>query len=377
VHFNLSEEQAMLQASTARFIDQQYSFEVRQRHVALPEGFDRGIWTQIADLGWLSVPISEAGGGFGGNAADTMVLMEEMGKGLLAAPYVATVLLFGGLIDRSASTELKESVLEPLIAGQLQGAFAYQERQSRHNLADIKTTAAREGDGFVLNGEKTLVLNGAVADQLIVSARTSGDQFDTAGISLFVIDANNPKLMKTAYRLMDGQLVTNISFDNLKLVDTQLLGVEGDGYRLMQQVVNNTILALCAEGLGIMEKLTETTREYTKARKQFGVQISSFQVLQHRMVDMFMACEQTRSLLYRAVCSVDSAEAARNLHALKFMIGRNGKLVGSEAIQLHGGMGFTDELDVGHYVKRLMMINTLFGDADYHQQQLAQTSLPE
>lgn len=377
MHFNLSEEQAMLQASTARFIKQQYPFEVRQRHVALPEGFDRATWEQFAELGWLSVPISEASGGFGGNAADTMVLMEEMGKGLIATPYVATVLLFGGLIDRGAPAQLKESLLEPLISGQLQGAFAYQERQSRHNMADVKTTATRDGNNYVLSGEKTLVLNGAVADHLVVSARTSGDQFDTSGISLFVIDANNPELQKTAYRLMDGQLVANIGFNNLNVKATQILGEEGDGYDLIKQVANNTILALSAEGLGIMNKLTETTREYTKARKQFGVQISSFQVLQHRMVDMFMACEQTRSLMYRAVCSVGSDDAERSLHALKFMIGRNGRQVGSEAIQLHGGMGITDELSVGHYVKRLMMINTLLGDADYHQQQLAHISLPE
>jgi len=377
VHFNLSEEQAMLQDSAARFIGQQYSFEARQRHVALPEGFDRATWEKFAELGWLSVPISEVSGGFGGSAADTMVVMEEFGKGLVAAPYIATVLLFGGLIDGGAPPGAKNSLLEPLLAGQLQGAFAYQERQSRYDMADIKTTAVREGDRFVLNGEKTLVLNGATADQVVVSARTSGNQFDASGITLFVIDANTPGLHKTAYRLMDGQLVANIAFNNLSVADSRILCEEGDGYWLMKQVVNNTILALSAEGLGIMEKLTQTTREYTKARKQFGVPISSFQVLQHRMVDMFMACEQTRSLLYRAVCSAESVDAERSLNALKTMIGREGRAIGKEAIQLHGGMGITDELDVGHYVKRLLVINTLFGDADYHLQKLAQSSLPE
>ncbi|MGO1501312.1 MAG: acyl-CoA dehydrogenase family protein [Marinobacter sp.] len=377
MHFNLSEEQTMLQASTARFIDQQYSFDVRQRHVALPEGFDRATWSQIAELGWLSVPISVAGGGFGGNAADTMVLMEELGRGLVAEPYLATVLLFGGLVDRGASANLKENLLGPLVAGELQGAFAYQERQSRHDMADIKTTATRSGDQFVINGEKTLVLNGAVADQLVVSARTSGNQSDTSGISLFVINANTSGLNKTSYRLMDGQLVANISFDQVSVAEAQLLGEEGEGHALMSEVVNNAILALSSEALGIMNKLTDTTRKYTKARKQFGVQISSFQVLQHRMVDMFMACEQTRSLLYRAVCSVGTDDAKHSLHALKVMVGRNGRLIGSEAIQIHGGMGITDELDVGHYAKRLMMLNTLFGDADYHQQQFAQLSFAE
>lgn len=376
MHFNLSEEQAMLQASTARFIDQQYPFEVRQNDVMLPEGFNQDTWAKFAELGWLSVPISEAGGGFGGNAADTMVLMEELGKGLVASPYIATVMLFGSLIDLGAPEALKQSLLEPLIAGQLQGAFAYQERQSRYNLADIKTAATRKGENYVLNGEKTLVMNGAAADQLVVAARTSGEQFDTTGISLFVIDANAPSIHKTPYRLMDGQRVANIRFDNLSVAASQLMGEEGNGYSLIKNVVNSTILALSAEALGIMNRLTETTQEYTKARKQFGAPISSFQVLQHRMVDMFMACEQTRSLLYRAVCSSETTDADRSLHALKYMIGRNGRMIGNEAIQLHGGMGITDELDVGHYVKRLMVINTLFGDADHHQQQLARISLP-
>ncbi|WP_309045693.1 acyl-CoA dehydrogenase family protein [Marinobacter sediminicola] len=376
MHFNLSEEQAMLQASTARFIDQQYSFEVREKDVRLPEGFNRDTWATFAELGWLSVPISEAGGGFGGNAADTMVLMEELGKGLVASPYIPTVMLFGSLVDIGAPEALKHSLLEPLIAGQLQGAFAYQERQSRYNLADIKTAATREGEGYVLNGEKALVMNGAAADRLVVAARTSGEQFDTAGISLFVIDANATGVHKTAYRLMDGQLAANIRFENLSVTSDQLLGDEGDGYSLIEKVVNSTVLALCAEALGIMNKLTDITQEYTKARKQFGAPISSFQVLQHRMVDMFMACEQSRSLLYRTVCSVGTSDADRSLHALKYMIGRNGRMVGNEAIQLHGGMGITDELEVGHYVKRLMVINTLFGDADHHQQKLAQISLP-
>lgn len=375
MNFNLSEEQVMLQASAARFIDRQYSFQVRQRDVAKPEGFDRATWLQIAELGWLSVPISEAGGGFGGNAADTMVLMEQFGRGLFAAPYLATVLLFGGLVDLGASVNLKENLLKSLVAGHVQGAFAYQERQSRHNMADIKTSATRSGDHFIISGEKTLVLNGAVADQLVLSVRTSGNQSDTSGISLFVIDAYAPGLHKTKYRLMDGQLVANIMFDQVSVAATSLLGEEGRGHALMSEVVNAAILALSGEALGIMDKLTDTTREYAKVRKQFGVPIATFQVLQHRMVDMFMACEQTRSLLYRAVCSLGSEDAERNLHALKVMIGRNGRLIGNESIQIHGGMGITDELDIGHYVKRLMILNTLFGDADYHQKKFGQQML--
>jgi len=279
-------------------------------------------------------------------------------------------LLFGGLLSKSGNAALQEAYIPSIIDGSLQGAFAYLERQSRFELADVKTSARREGDSFILNGEKTVVFNGAVADKIVVSVRTSGNQSDEAGISLLLVDAKAAGLSSTNYRLMDGQLVANLTFDNVAVAADQLLGDLDEGFTLMKSVIADVTIAICAEGLGIMQKLNAITIEYTKTRKQFGVAISSFQVLQHRMVDMFMAAEQTKSLLYRAVCSAEdqSDELEKDVIALKVMVGRVGKLIGGEAIQLHGGMGMTDELDVGHYAKRLMMINTTFGDADYQQQ---------
>lgn len=376
MNFNLTDEQNMLKDSVARFVQDEYDFDSRRASAASELGFNPENWQTFAELGWLSIPFDEVHGGFGGGATDVMAVMEEMGKGLVVEPFIATVLMFGGLLNKSGNIALQDANIEKIIDGSLQGSFAYLERQSRFELADVKTTAKQDGDNFVLNGEKTVVANGVAANKVVVSARTSGGQYDEAGITLFLIDTNAVGVERTSYRLMDGQLVANIKLTDVRVAADQVLGQVDQGYSLIEAVVADVTIALSAEAMGIMQKLTTTTIEYTKTRKQFGVAISSFQALQHRMVDMFMAGEQAKSMLYRAVCAAesDADDLAKNLAALKVMIGRNGKLIGDEAIQLHGGMGLTDELDVGHYVKRLMMINTTFGDADYQQQKFNRLS---
>lgn len=369
MNFNISEEQAMIKDSVARFVTDDYSFDKRNKNVAMEAGFNPANWQTFAELGWLSIPFPEALGGFGGSVVDTMVIMEEFGKGLVAEPYVATVLLFGGLLAHSGEGELQQQLIAKIIDGSLQGSFAYLERQSRFELSDVKSSAVPKGENYLLNGEKTVVFNGSAAEKIIISARTSGGQYDENGISLFIVDADTDGLSRTDYRLMDGQRVANITLNNVAVSKSQLIGELHQGFSLIQSVVAETTRAICAEAVGIMQKLTETTVEYSKTREQFGTAIGKFQALQHRMVDMFIAGEQTRSLLYRAVCSANanSDDSEKDLLALKVMVGRAGTLIGGEAIQLHGGMGMTDELDVGHYVKRLMMINTTFGDADYNQ----------
>ncbi len=376
MNFNLSEEQNMLKDSVSRFVQNQYDFDTRRKIVEAEEGFSRENWQTFADLGWLSIPFTEAQGGFAGSVLDSMVVMEEMGKGLVAEPFVATVLLFGGLLSNSSNSASYQATIQAIIDGEVQGAFAYLERQSRFEVTDIKTTATKNSGGYSLNGEKTVVFNGASADKIIVSARTSGEQFDQQGISLFMIDANAQGIEKTTYRLMDGQRVANIVLNDVQVSADQLVGELDVAYPLMQTVINEVMIAICAEALGIMQVLNETTIEYAKTRKQFGVAIGSFQALQHRMVDTFMACEQSQSLLLRAAGShaAGNKESELDILALKVMVGRAGKLIGGEAIQIHGGMGITDELNVGHYVKRLMMINTTFGDADYHQQKFSAIS---
>jgi len=369
MNFDFTEEQSMLRDSVARYVQDSYDFDTRRAIASSDEGMSREQWQTFAELGWLSVPFEEEHGGFGGSSVDTMLMMEEFGKGLVLEPYFATVVLFGGLLQRSGNSALQTEFIPRVIEGSCLGAFAYLERQSRFELADVCTRAESSGDGYSISGEKVVVYNGASADHLIVSARTSGEQFDPQGISLFLIPADAEGVSVSSYAMMDGQRVANITFDKVAVAATHLLGAEGEAMALIEPVVGTANLALASEALGIMGQLNAKTLEYVKTRKQFGVTIGSFQALQHRMVDTFMAYEQTKSLLYRAVCELeegaDSADAT--VHALMVMVDRAGKLIFGEAIQLHGGMGLTDELDIGHYAKRLMMINTTFGNGDYHQ----------
>lgn len=380
MNFELTEEQQMLQDSIARFVADEYSIEARHQNVAFEQGFNPDNWQKFAELGWLSIPFNEDFAGFAGSAVDLMIVMEELGRGLVAEPYLPTVVLFGGLLAKSGNRALQEQLIPQIIDGSLQGAFAFHERQSRFELSDVLTSAVASADGFSLNGEKTVVFNGAVADKLVVIARTSGQQSDENGLTLFVVDADASGISKASYRLMDGQLVANIRFNNVSVGADSILGEVGQGYSVMMAVVDEALVSLAAEAQGNMQFLLNTTVEYSKTREQFGVAIGSFQALQHRMVDMFAACESNRSMLYRAVCSIDedegnydAADVKRNLTALKVTVGRSGELIGGESIQLHGGMGMTEELAVGNYVKRLMTIDTMFGDADYHQRKFSAT----
>lgn len=377
MNFSFSEEQQMLKDSVERFVKDNYDMDARNNVAKMEHCFSVDNWKSFAELGWLSVPFAEEYGGFNGNYVDLMVVMESLGAGIVLEPYIPTVVLFGGLIKKGSNEALKAQFIERIIDGSQQGAFAYLERQSHYQLNDVKTEAKQDGKDFIINGSKALVLNGMAADDLIVSVRTSGSQYDEDGLSLFVVNANADGVSRNAIQLMDGQQAANITFSDVRVSAEQLLCTEGQGFQLIESVVNDAIIAVGSEAVGIMQKLKDDTVEYSKTRKQFGVEIGTFQALQHRMVDMFMACEQTRSLLYRAVCSLDDnenrqqSELAKDILALKIMVGRAGQMVGAEAIQLHGGMGMTEELAIGHYVKRLMTINTMFGDADYQQKKFS------
>jgi alkylation response protein AidB-like acyl-CoA dehydrogenase len=369
MNFDFTEEQTMLRDSVARYVQDDYDFDTRSRIADSEEGIDRARWQTFAELGWLSIPFAEEHGGFGGNAVDMMVVMEQMGKGLVLEPYFATVLLYGGLLQKGGNADLQAAHIPAIIEGSSLGAFAYLERQSRFEIADVTTTAVASDGNYILNGEKVVVFNGANADQLIVSARTSGEQNDETGISLFLVPADMAGLERIDYRIMDGQRVANIILNDVAVPAANLVGEMDEAYSLIQSVVQDAHLALSAEALGIMEQLNTKTVEYTRTREQFGVAIGSFQALQHRMVDTFISCEQVKSLLYRAVCALDdeNEDADTAIHALRVMVDKAGKHIFGEAIQLHGGMGITDEMDIGHYAKRLMMINTTFGNGDYHQ----------
>lgn len=372
--FSFSEEQSMLQDSVQRFVQDGYEFESRQKLIRSDEGFSRDNWSSFAELGWLALPFSEDNGGFGGTAVETMIMMEEFGKGLVVEPYVSTVIMAGSIIEAGGSAEQKEGLLAEIMAGTKLAALAYVEPQARFNLADVTTSAAAEGDGYTINGFKGVVMGGPSADVLVVPARTSGDQRDENGITLFLLDAGSDGISRRDYPTIDGGRASEITLDKVSVPASAVLGDVGGGHSLLEAGINNGILAVCAEAVGAMEVLYKTTVEYCKTREQFGQPIGKFQVLQHRMVDMFMEHEQAKSLLYMAAIRMsedDEEEARRAVSALKVQVGKGGRFVGQNAIQLHGGMGMTDELNVGHYFKRLTAIETLFGNVDHHLKKYA------
>ena len=368
MNFELSEEQKMIQQSVERFVQENYDLSNRIKISSEDPGFSKEYWSSMAELGWLGLAFSEEDGGFGGNQIDTLVLMEQFGKGLVLEPFLANVVLGGGSIKRGASEEIKDSIIPSLIDGSLQITLAYAEEQSRFDIEDVATAAREENGGFIINGKKSMVLNAESADKIVVVARTSGSQVDEEGISLFVVDADAEGIEKENFPTVDGLRASEIIFKDVKVEATSLIGEKDKGFSILQAVVNDAILALAAEAIGAMEVLYKDTVEYTQQREQFDHPLSDFQVLQHRMVDMFMEYEQCKSLLFRATMETvqDPSLSQRTVHALKHLIGKSGIFVGESAVQLHGGMGVTEELRIGHFFKRLLVIDSQFGNADFH-----------
>ncbi len=366
--FTFNEEQSLIQDQVDQFVQKEYDWETRQSLSNSELGFGEDNWKKFAELGWLGISVSEDSGGFGGSAIESMLIMEAFGKGLVVEPFLETVIMAGGLIDEHGSDQQKSSFLEPAIAGEMHLALAYAEPQSRFNLSDVVTEAKADGDNFIINGYKSVVMNGPSADQIIVSARTSGTQLDENGISLFIIDANVSGLDKTNYKTVDGRRASDVTFENVSVSKENLIGDQDKGFEILDSAIDKAILAISAEAVGAMEVLYKTTVEYTKTREQFGTAIGKFQVLQHRMVDMFMEYEQCKSLLYMATMKHEekAEDAKKAISGLKYQVGKAGKFIGQQAVQLHGGMGVTDELNVGHYFKRLTTVGTIFGNTDYH-----------
>jgi alkylation response protein AidB-like acyl-CoA dehydrogenase len=373
MNFDLTSEQQLLKDSVDRFVADNYSLEARVKVTDAEPGFSKDNWKSFAELGWLALPFAEADGGFGGGPIETMLVMESFGRGLVVEPYLASVVMGGGALRRGGSAALKAAILPGVIDGTKQLAFGYAEEQARFDLHDVVTSAKTDGDGFVLNGTKSVVQNAATADYIVVPARTSGGQIDRNGISLFVVDAKAAGVERDNYPTVDGLRASEVKLTNVRVARDRLVGELGKGFAILNAVANDAILALSAEAVGAMEVLYKDTVDYTQQRIQFGHALSEFQVLQHRMVEMFMEYEQTKSLLYRATLeSTQGAESAqRAIHALKHMVGRAGLFVAENAVQLHGGMGMTEELRIGHYFKRLLVIDAQFGNADHHLQQFA------
>ena len=372
--FDLNDDQRLLKDSVDRLIADRYGFEQRRGFMAEPEGWSRAMWAQFAELGLLGLPFGEDHGGFGGGPVETMIVAEAFGRGLVLEPYLATVVLGGGLIRRAATAELQAELLPQIAGGTLLLAFAHLERQSRYTLHDVSTIARPEGGRFRLEGDKGVVLHGDTADRLLVTARTAGGTRDRDGIGLFLVDARSEGVSVRAYPTQDGLRAAEVSLAGAYGVP---LGDPGGALPAIERVVDEAIAYLTAEAIGVMEKMHGLTIDYMRQRKQFGRAIAEFQALQHRAVDMYVLLEQARSMaLYATMIAGedDSAERHKAVAAAKVQIGRSGRKIGQEAIQLHGGIGMTMEYAVGHYFKRMSMIEILFGDADTHLAKLAEGS---
>jgi alkylation response protein AidB-like acyl-CoA dehydrogenase len=366
MNFALTDEQQQLRDSLARFVQKEYSFEKRKAILKSKEGISREAWKQLADMGLTALGLPEAHGGLPGTPVDTMVVMDVLGRGLVVEPYLATVVLGAELVARAGSEAQQAAILPAVAAGDKLLALAHDEIGARYELEHVATTAKKHGDHYLLTGAKTVVLHGAQADTLIVSARTSGKVRDAGGIALFLVERAGAGVTVADHPTHDGQRAAEVA---LKGARGELLGKDGQGHALLEHAQARGIAALCAEAVGNMAALVEITLAYVKTRKQFGVPIGSFQALQHRMADMVMYVEQARSMSYLAAAKADAPDAAerrRALSAAKAYIGQAARFVGQQAVQLHGGIGVTDEANVSHYFKRLTLINVAFGDADHH-----------
>jgi pimeloyl-CoA dehydrogenase small subunit len=373
--FDLSEEQRLLKDSVDGLLADSYDFDQRKKYAAEKGGWSKTVWNKLAEQGLLGLPFPEADGGFGAGGVETAIVMEALGKALVIEPYLSTVILGGGFLRHGGSAAQKAAHVPSIIDGSKTLAFAQLEKNSRYNLADVTTTAKKKGSGWVIDGEKFVVLHGETADTLIVTARTKGSQRDRNGIGVFLVPANAKGVTVKGYATQDGMRAADIRFEGVEVGADAVIGDAENGLPLVERVVDEARVAMCAEAVGAMDESLKSTVEYLKTRKQFGVTIGNFQTLQHRAADMFVALEQARSMSIFATMASDfedAAERAKAVAAAKVQIGKSLKFVGQQSIQLHGGVGMTMELKIGHYFKRLTMIESTFGDTDYHLRRVSE-----
>jgi pimeloyl-CoA dehydrogenase small subunit len=373
--FDLSEEQRLLKESVDGLLGSSYDFDARKKYMAQKGGWSKAVWGKFAEQGLLGLPFSEDEGGFGAGAIETMIVMEALGKALVLEPYLATVVIGGGFLRRGGSPAQKAAYIPAIIDGSKTFAFAQLEKNSRYDLGDVSTSAKKKGGGWVIDGEKFVVLNGETADMLVVTARTRGGQRDTTGVGVFLVPGNAKGIAKKGYPTQDGLHAADITFTGVEVGADAVIGDPENGLALIERVVDDARIALCAEAVGVMDESLKSTVEYLKTRTQFGVPIGTFQVLQHRAADMFVAVEQARSMAMFATMAGDfddAKERATAVAAAKVQIGKSLKFVGQQSVQLHGGIGMTMEAKIGHYFKRLTMIENTFGDTDYHLRRVTQ-----
>jgi pimeloyl-CoA dehydrogenase small subunit len=375
--FDLSEEQRLLKESVDGLLKTSYDFDQRKKYGAEKGGWSKAVWGKLAEQGLLGLPFSEDDGGFGAGAVETMIVMEALGRALVLEPYLATVVLGGGFLRRGGSAAQKAAYIPGIIDGSKTLAFAQLEKNSRYDLGDVSTTAKKKGDGWAIDGEKFVVLNGEAADTLVVTARTKGAQTDRNGIGVFLVPRDAKGVAVKGYPTQDGMHAADITFTGVEVGADAVIGNPENGLPLIEQVVDDARIAMCAEAVGAMEESLKITVEYLKTRKQFGVPIGSFQTLQHRAADMLVNLEQARSMAMLATMASDfddAKERATAVAAAKVQVGKSLKFVGQQSIQLHGGIGMTMEASIGHYFKRLSIIENTYGDTDYHLGRVADSS---
>jgi alkylation response protein AidB-like acyl-CoA dehydrogenase len=361
-------EQNMLEESISKFVSSEYDLDSRKQLANSELGYSDEHWQTFASLGWLALPIEEAYGGIGGDLVDTMILFESLGKGLVVEPILSTLVLFGGALSIAGTEDQKQALLPGIADGSVKGALAYLEAEAPSDFNAVTTSAVKEGHAYVLNGHKSVVFNAASADHLIVSARTEGDVRDLAGISLFIVPSDTPGITRKDYPTVDGLRASEIALESVSVPLSALLGQPHEGASILNQVINRGILAVSAEAVGAMEVLYKSTIDYTKQREQFDHPLADFQVVKHRLTEMFIEYNLAKSLCMKATMLLNqgTADAQRHVHALKFLVGKSSRFVGQNAVQLHGGMGMTEDLAIAHYFKRLMIIDALFGNANIH-----------
>ncbi|BFM13972.1 acyl-CoA dehydrogenase family protein [Maricurvus nonylphenolicus] len=361
MNFEYSADQQAFQESVIKFLQQEYDFEQRQKIQASDAAYSDSIWKTCAELGWLSLPFEEAVGGFGGSAVDTVLLFEELGKHLVLEPFMETLVQLGGVLQASQHPQ-RATYIEQLMSGELQGAFAHSEPYQNGFDNTLNTKATKLDNGYQLNGCKSVVYNAAAAELFVFSAELDGSK------ALFLVPAGTEALSQKGYTTVDGREAAELSLVNVLVAEDSLLATGAEAESILNRVLDNTLLAQVAEMVGAMQVLVDTTVEYTKERKQFGVPLSFFQVLQHKMVEMFMATELTRSLMYAAAIKLrdDSDDARAYVAAAKVKADKGAQLVAQFAVQLHGGIGTTDELKVGHYLKHIEVLTKQFGATRNH-----------
>jgi pimeloyl-CoA dehydrogenase small subunit len=376
MNFDLSEEQRLLAESLAKWAARSYDFERRQKICASPEGRSAEVWAELADLGLTGLPFAEEDGGFGGGPVETMIAMEAIGRALVTEPWLDAVVLAGALLRHGADPVQRADLVPAIVGGEFLLVAATGEPQSRWNLADVATRAVRADGGWRIDGAKVLVPHGSSADRFVVSARTGGDRTSPIGIGLFLVDRTAPGVSITSYPTHDGSRVADVRFDGVTIAGDAMIGDPARGLPILERAVDEAIAAICAEAVGAMDEALKMTVEYLKTRVQFGRAIGTFQALQHRAADMFVAVEQARSMALWATMSVgeeDVVTRRKAIAAAKIQVAKSARFVGQQAIQLHGGIGMTWEYKVGHLFKRLTMIDKRFGDLDHHLDWLAAT----